>query len=77
MAESSELPDAARRGFVKRALYVPPAILTLSAAPAFAKAGSEKPRNGPHPAHPKHPGKKKWLEKAAKHSKRRLYSKRP
>jgi hypothetical protein len=32
----------ARREFVKRAAYVAPAILTLAAAPAFAKAGSDK-----------------------------------
>jgi hypothetical protein len=31
-----------RRGFVKKAAYVAPAILTLAAAPAFAKSGSEK-----------------------------------
>jgi len=32
-----------RRGFVKKAAYVAPAILTLQAAPAYAKYGSEKP----------------------------------
>ena len=31
-----------RRDFVKKAAYVPPAILTLVAAPAYAKSGSEK-----------------------------------
>ena len=31
-----------RRGFVKKAAYVAPAILTLQAAPAYAKYGSEK-----------------------------------
>lgn len=31
-----------RREFVKRAAYVAPAILTLAAAPSFAKTGSEK-----------------------------------
>lgn len=30
-----------RRDFVKRAAYVAPAILTLAAAPAFAKKGSD------------------------------------
>jgi hypothetical protein len=34
--------NASRRDFVKRAAYVVPAILTLAAAPAYAKAGSEK-----------------------------------
>ena len=32
----------ARREFVKRAVYVAPAILTLAAAPAYAKSGSDK-----------------------------------
>jgi len=53
-----------RREFVKKAAYVAPAILTLAAAPAFAKSGSTKKggkygrdddddeRNKP----PKHPG---------------------
>jgi hypothetical protein len=31
-----------RREFVKRAVYVAPAILTLAATPAYAKAGSDK-----------------------------------
>ena len=31
-----------RRGFVRKAAYVTPAILTLQAAPAYAKFGSEK-----------------------------------
>lgn len=34
-----------RRDFVKKAAYVAPAILTLAAAPSFAKAGSEKPKH--------------------------------
>ena len=38
-----ESPNSSRRGFVKRGLYVAPAILTLAAAPEFAKAGSVKP----------------------------------
>ena len=36
-------PNSSRRNFVKRGVYVAPAILTLSAAPAFAKSGSAKP----------------------------------
>ena len=31
-----------RRGFLKSTAYVAPAILTLAAAPSFAKSGSEK-----------------------------------
>jgi len=34
--------NKSRREFVKKAAYVPPAILTLAAAPAFAKTGSYK-----------------------------------
>jgi len=33
--------DQSRRDFVKKAAYVTPAILTLQAAPAYAKYGSE------------------------------------
>ena len=43
-------PNGSRRDFVKRGAYVTPAILTLAAAPEFAKAGSVKPtppRGGP------------------------------
>lgn len=35
-----------RRAFIKKAVYVPPTILTLQAAPAYAKYGSEKPSGG-------------------------------
>ena len=35
-----------RRTFIKKAVYVPPTILTLQAAPAYAKYGSEKPTGG-------------------------------
>ena len=37
--------DPSRRDFVRRGAYVAPAILTLAAAPEFAKAGSGKPDN--------------------------------
>jgi len=40
--ERKEAHDAARRQFVKRAAYLPPAIVTLSVAPAYAKPGSVK-----------------------------------
>ena len=36
-------PNGSRRDFVKKGVYVAPAILTLAAAPEFAKAGSVKP----------------------------------
>jgi hypothetical protein len=48
-------PDQARRQFVKRSVYAAPAILTLAAAPEFAKAGSGKPAGppaGPPPGKP-------------------------
>lgn len=41
-----------RRDFIEKAAYVAPVILTLQAAPAFAKPGSVKddpPRNKPKP----------------------------
>jgi hypothetical protein len=49
--------DASRREFVKRAAYIPPAILTLQAAPAFAKQGSEKPPKEPKEPKPEKPKK--------------------
>ena len=49
-------PEKTRRDFVKRGAYMAPAILTLAAAPEFAKAGSVKPPKGPHgPKGPKDP----------------------
>jgi hypothetical protein len=47
---------ASRREFVKRAAYIPPAILTLAAAPSYAQTGSAK---GPPPDVPKGKGKGK------------------
>ena len=44
---SDQHPDASRRAFVTRAAYMAPAILTLAAAPSYAKAGSEKPAETP------------------------------
>lgn len=41
--------DESRRMFVKKALYVTPAILTLAAASAYAKAGSIRPDSGGRP----------------------------
>jgi hypothetical protein len=34
--------DLSRRRFIAKAAYVPPAILSLAAAPAYAKNGSYK-----------------------------------
>lgn len=48
-------PDSSRRDFVKRGAYVAPAILTLAAAPEFAKAGSAKPTD-PKDKNPDKPG---------------------
>lgn len=46
-----------RRKFVKQAAYVAPAILTLSALPQYAKAGSGKggPSNPGNPGIPRPP----------------------
>jgi hypothetical protein len=52
----SKLNDS-RRDFVKRAAYVAPAILTLKAAPSFAKSGSQKPDVKDKPGKPIKPGK--------------------
>lgn len=49
--------DRHRRSFVKRGAYAAPAILTLMAAPDFAKAGSIKPPAGPPGGKPDKPGK--------------------
>jgi hypothetical protein len=45
-------PDRSRRAFVKRGAYIAPAIVTLAAAPAFAKAGSGKDNPGKDPDKP-------------------------
>lgn len=50
-----EKPDPSRRSFVKRSVYTAPAILTLAAAPEFAKAGSAKPPHGRPGGHKPHP----------------------
>ena len=52
------IPDSSRRNFVKHGVYVAPAILTLAAAPEFAKAGSVKPTD-PHKGDKDRPGKDK------------------
>ena len=43
MAKKLSVEEESRRNFVKKAAYVAPAILSLQAAPAFAKEGSRKP----------------------------------
>lgn len=48
-------PNGSRRDFVKRGAYAAPAILTLAAAPEFAKAGSAKPPHGGPGGHNPHP----------------------
>jgi hypothetical protein len=55
---SKPIQQPSRREFVKRAAYVAPVILTLKAAPAVAKPGSDKPKPAPKPKpKPKPPGK--------------------
>lgn len=52
--------DETRRSFFKRGAYVAPAILTLVAAPEFAKAGSVKPPAGRPGGKPGKPPGKHW-----------------
>ena len=61
MAQCNE----SRRQFVKRAVYVTPAVLSLAAAPEYAKAGSVKdPGKKPPKDKPSKPDKvpkgKRW-----------------
>ena len=44
--------NLARRNFVRKSAYVAPLILSLAAAPAFAKAGSNKDHRHIHPVEP-------------------------
>ena len=56
MAKKTKVSQKSRREFVKKAAYIAPAVLTLAAAPSFARAGSRKsgneerfnPRRRPH-----------------------------
>jgi hypothetical protein len=57
MAKRNETHQASRRAFVKKAAYVAPVILTLAAAPSFAKAGSNKGGPSPGRAPGRPPGK--------------------
>ena len=53
MATKEQNQATTRREFVKKAVYVAPAILSLKAAPSFAKTGSVKEPKLPKP--PKKP----------------------
>lgn len=44
MAHDRPDHEPSRRIFVKRAVYIAPAILSLAVVPCYAKAGSVKPR---------------------------------
>ena len=48
-----EQGNESRRSFVKKLIYVPPAIATLAVAPAFAMGGSG--RRGSNPKHGSNP----------------------
>ena len=37
--------DESKRNFVRKAAYIAPAIITMTAMPSFASAGSGNPRN--------------------------------
>lgn len=43
MTKKSQSEQSARRAFVKKAVYVAPAILSLTAAAGYATVGSAKP----------------------------------
>jgi hypothetical protein len=58
---NEEQHNEGRREFVKKAAYVAPVILTLAAAPAYAKAGSEKPGTSPAPSQPPSTNPSSWL----------------
>ena len=47
MASEESGHRATRREFVKKAAYIAPAIITLQAAPMYARAGSVKEEKGP------------------------------
>jgi hypothetical protein len=51
MKKAGKKHSASRRQFVKKAAYVAPVILTLQAAPSYAKkgSGSEKPEKSDKP----------------------------
>jgi hypothetical protein len=51
MNEPNEIgrTESGRRTFIKRAAYIAPAVLTLSAVASFAKAGSVKEGAPPGP----------------------------
>jgi hypothetical protein len=44
--------NKSRREFVKKAVYIVPAVASLKAAPSFAKAGSDKKPKPPKPPKP-------------------------
>jgi hypothetical protein len=44
MTHDSSNHEPSRRAFVKKAVYVAPAILTLAVAPSYVKAASDKPK---------------------------------
>lgn len=48
MEEKGKSTQASRRDFLKKAAYVAPAVLTLTATPAFAKGGSPICIKGDH-----------------------------
>lgn len=52
---SPDTHGTSRRDFVRKSVYVAPAILSLAAAPAYAKAGSEKPEKPDKPEKPPKP----------------------
>jgi len=52
VARETSKHRASRREFVKKAAYIAPAIITLQAAPSYARSGSEKEKEKPSSPRP-------------------------
>jgi hypothetical protein len=52
VASNQPSDKKSRREFVKKAVYIVPAVASLKAAPSFAKAGSAKKPKPPKPPKP-------------------------
>ncbi len=52
--------DNKRRDLIKKAAYIAPAILTLSAIPSIAQSGSGYTRSERHGGHRDHDGGRHW-----------------
>jgi hypothetical protein len=55
MGDTPSAERETRREIIKKAAYVAPAILSLTAVPAFAQKGSGNPKDPKDPKEPKDP----------------------